>query len=338
MNPYLDVRPEIADALAAGHPVVALESTVISHGLPRPHNLETACKMEAAVRDEGAVPATIGLLEGRLIVGLSRAEIEVLAGAERVAKVSRRDLAAVLNSRQPGATTVAATMIIAAQAGIRIFATGGIGGVHRGAQNSFDISADLPELARTPVAVICSGAKVILDLPRTLELLETLGVPVIGYGTSEFPAFYVRESGLALDSRVDTPLEAARMIAMHWALGLTSGIVVCNPPPAASSLPRKQVESLIETALKSAEAAGIQGKAVTPFLLDHLAKASGGKTLQTNIALLINNARVAAQIAVAHSSLGHHQPRGGKNAQIAATPHRKSSKAAAPSRIGRACA
>jgi pseudouridine-5'-phosphate glycosidase len=308
MSSYLDVRSEIADALAAGRPVIALESTVISHGLPRPHNLETARKMEAAVRDEGAVPATIGLLEGRLIVGLSRAEIELLAGDERIAKVSRRDLGAVLNSKQPGATTVSATMIIAAQAGIRIFATGGIGGVHRGAQNTFDISADLPELARTPVAVICSGAKVILDLPRTLELLETLGVPVVGYGTSDFPAFYVRESGLALDARMDTPLEAARLIAMHWSLGLNSGIVICNPPPAASSLPHKQVESLIEAAVNSAEVAGIQGKAVTPYLLDHLAKASGGRTLQTNIALLINNAHVAAQIAVAHCSLMRRAP------------------------------
>lgn len=308
MNSYLDVRPEIADALAAGRPVVALESTVISHGLPRPHNLETARKMEAAVRDEGAVPATIGLLEGRLIVGLSGAEIELLANSQHVAKVSRRDLAAVLISKQPGATTVAATMIIAAQAGIRIFATGGIGGVHRGAQNTFDISADLPELARTPVAVVCSGAKVILDLPRTLEMLETLGVPVVGYGTSEFPAFYAQESGLALDARVDTPLEAAQLIAMHWALGLNSGIVICNPPPAASSLPRNQVESLIEAAVNSAEVAGIQGKAVTPYLLDHLAIASGGRTLQTNIALLINNAHVAAQIAVAHCSLMRRAP------------------------------
>ncbi|HYL68912.1 MAG TPA: pseudouridine-5'-phosphate glycosidase [Candidatus Limnocylindria bacterium] len=306
MNPYLDVRQEIADALAVGRPVVALESTVISHGLPRPQNLETARKMEATVRDAGAVPASIGLLDGRMIVGLSRAEIELLATAERVAKVSRRDLAAILNSKQPGGTTVAATMTIAAQVGIRIFATGGIGGVHRGAQNSFDISADLPELARTPVAVVCSGAKVILDLPRTLELLETLGIPIVGYGTSEFPAFYAQESGLALDARVDTPLEAAQLIAKHWALGLASGIVICNPPPAASALPRKQVESLIVAALNSAEAAGIHGKAVTPYLLGHLAKASGGKTLETNIALLINNARVAAHIAVAHNSLVHH--------------------------------
>jgi pseudouridine-5'-phosphate glycosidase len=303
MNPYLDVRPEVAEALAASRPVVALESTVISHGLPRPHNLETARKMEAAVRAEGAVPATIGLLDGRLIVGLTRAEIELLATAEHVAKVSRRDLASVLNSRKPGATTVAATMIIAAQAGIRVFATGGIGGVHRGAQNTFDISADLPELARTPVAVVCSGAKVILDLPRTLEVLETLGVPVVGYGTSQFPAFYVQESGLALDSRVDTPQEAARIIALQWALSVNSGIVFCNPPSAASALPRQMVESLIEAALSSAGVAGIQGKAVTPYLLDHLAKASGGQTLATNIALLVNNARVAAQIAVACTAL-----------------------------------
>jgi pseudouridine-5'-phosphate glycosidase len=303
MNPYLDIRLEVREALGAGRPVVALESTVISHGLPRPRNLETARQMEAAVRKAGAVPATIGLLDGRLVVGLSSSEIESLARAEHVAKVSRRDLAAVLNSRPAGATTVAATMIIAAQAGIRIFATGGIGGVHRGAQNNFDISADLSELARTPVAVVCSGAKVILDLPRTLELLETLGIPVVGYGTNEFPAFYVQESGLSLDARVDSPQEAARLISVHWALGLSSGMVFCNPPPASSALGRQEVESLIESALKSAETAGIQGKPVTPYLLDHLAKASGGRTLETNVALLISNASVAAQIAVASAAL-----------------------------------
>lgn len=303
MNPYLDIRPEVRDALAGGRPVVALESTVISHGLPRPRNLETARQMEAAVRHEGAVPATIGLLDGRLIVGLSSAEIELLARAENVAKVSRRDLASVLNSRGLGATTVAATMIIAAEAGIRIFATGGIGGVHRGAQNNFDISADLRELAGTPVAVVCSGAKVILDLPRTFELMETLGVPVVGYGTNEFPAFYVRESGLTLDARADSPQEAARLISVHWALGLPSGMIFCNPPPASSALGRQEVELLIEAALISAEAAGIQGKPVTPYLLHHLAKASGGRTLETNIALLVSNARVAAQIAVVIAAL-----------------------------------
>jgi pseudouridine-5'-phosphate glycosidase len=332
MNEYLDVRAEVADALAASRPIVALESTVIAHGLPQPQNLETAHKMEAAIRDEGAVPAMVGLIGGQLVVGLSRAEIELLAAADHVAKVSRRDLAAVLHSKQPGATTVAATMIIAAEAGIRSFATGGIGGVHRGAQNTFDISADLPELARTRVAVVCSGAKVILDLPRTLELLETLGVPVVGYGTSDFPAFYAQDSGLALDARVDTAIDAARLIALHWSLGLASGVVICNPPPAADSLARKQVESLVEAALKSAESAGIRGKPVTPYLLDHLAKASGGKTLQTNIALLINNARVAAKIAVAHSSLMHRQPRAAKNSKLKPTSQRKSKKAAARGR------
>jgi pseudouridine-5'-phosphate glycosidase len=303
MNPYLDVRREVTDALAAGKPVVALESTVISHGLPRPHNLETARKMETAVREQGAVPATIGLLKGRLVAGLSMEEIELLASAERVAKVSRRDLSAVLTAKRLGATTVAATMFIAAEAGIPVFATGGIGGVHRDGQNSFDISADLTELARTPVAVVCSGAKVILDLPRTLEMLETLGVPVVGYGTNEFPAFYSQESGLRLDYRVDAPEEAARLMTVQWALDLPAGIVFANPPPAGAALPCPEVEALIETALDSATKAGIHGKDVTPYLLDHLAKGSRGRTLETNIALLVQNARVAAQIAVAYSAL-----------------------------------
>ena len=303
MNPYLDIRREVADALAAGKPVVALESTVISHGLPRPHNLEVARKMEAAVREQGAVPSTIGLLEGRLVAGLSMEEIELLASAECVAKVSRRDLSAVLSAKKLGATTVAATMFIAAEAGIRVFATGGIGGVHRDAQNSFDISADLTELARTPVAVVCSGAKVILDLARTLEVLETLGVPVVGYGTNEFPAFYAQESGLRLDNRVDAPEEAAKLMAVQWALDLPAGIVFANPPPAGSALPRSEVEALIKTALDSAGKAGIHGNDVTPYLLDHLAKRSQGRTLEMNIALLVQNARVAARIAVAYSAL-----------------------------------
>jgi pseudouridine-5'-phosphate glycosidase len=306
MNPFLEVRPEVAAALAAGKAVVALESTVIAHGLPRPHNLETARSMEAAVRAEGAVPATIGLVKGRMVAGLSSDEITHLANTEGVAKVSRRDLSAVLHSGKLGATTVAATMFIAAQAGIRVFATGGIGGVHRGAEDTFDISADLFELARTPVAVVCSGAKIILDLPRTLELLETLGVPVVGYGTSEFPGFYARESGLALDSRVDTPDAAARLIATQWGLGLSSGIVIGSPPPAASALPRQELERLIESALKSAAAAGIRGKLVTPYLLQCLAKESGGRTLETNIALLVENSRVAARIAVAYGGLARH--------------------------------
>lgn len=303
MNPYLDIRREVAEALAAGKPVVALESTVISHGLPRPHNLETARRMEAAVREQGAVPATIGLLRGRLVVGLSMEEIELLANGNSVAKVSRRDLSAVLSAKKPGATTVAATMFISAQAGIRVFATGGIGGVHRDGQNSFDISADLTELARTPLAVVCSGAKVILDLPRTLEVLETLGVPIVGYGTNEFPAFYAKETGLTLDYRVDTPEEAAHLMTVQWALCLFSGIVFANPPPASSVLPRSEVEALIERALDSAARAGIHGKDVTPYLLDHLAKGSRGRTLVTNVALLVQNARVAAHIAAAYSAL-----------------------------------
>lgn len=303
MNPYLDIRREVAEALAAGKPVVALESTVISHGLPRPHNLETARRMEAAVREQGAVPATIGLLKGRLVVGLSMEEIELLANGERVAKVSRRDLSAVLSAKKLGATTVAATMFISAQAGIRVFATGGIGGVHRDGQNSFDISADLTELARTPLAVVCSGAKVILDLPRTLEVLETLGVPVVGYGTNEFPAFYAKETGLTLDYRVDSPEEAARLMSVQWGICLSSAIVFANPPPASSVLPRSEVEALIERALDSAARAGIHGKDVTPYLLNHLAKGSRGRTLETNVALLVQNARVAAQIAAAYSAL-----------------------------------
>jgi pseudouridylate synthase len=305
MNPFLEIRPEVAAALAAGKPVVALESTVIAHGLPRPQNLETARRMEAAVRGEGAVPATIGLMNECLVVGLSSEEIALLANAEDVAKVSRRDLSSVLASGNPGATTVAATMWIAAEAGIRVFATGGIGGVHRGVQDTLDISADLPELARTPVAVICSGAKIILDLPRTFEFLETLGVPVVGYGTSEFPAFYSGESGLALDSRVDSPEAAAHLMATQWRLGLSSGIVFGNPPPAASAIPLAELESWIASALGSAEAAGISGKQVTPYLLDRLAKESAGRTLTANIALLVENARIASQIALAFSALTH---------------------------------
>ena len=303
MNLYLDIRAEVAATLARGGPVVALESTVISHGLPRPHSLETAHRMESAVRNEGAVPATVGLLNGRLIVGLSNAEIELLANTDGVHKVSRRDISAVLQARKPGATTVAAAMLIASQAGISVFATGGIGGVHRGVQETLDISADLAELARTPVAVICAGAKIILDLPRTLELLETLGVPVVGYRTSSFPAFYVRESGLELDSRVESPDEAAHLMSVQWELGLASGIVFCNPPPEASALGRAKTESLIAAALVSANAAGIQGKAVTPYLLSCLSKASGGATLKANIDLLVSNASVAARIAVAHAAL-----------------------------------
>jgi pseudouridine-5'-phosphate glycosidase len=301
LDTTLSIRDDVAVALKSGAPVVALESTVIAHGLPRPHNLDTARKMESVIREEGAVPATIAIVEGRAIVGISSEQLTSFAEAEGVVKVSRADLGAVLASRQTGAATVAGTMLIAARAGIRIFATGGIGGVHRGAELSFDISADLAELARTPVAVVCAGAKAILDLRRTLEALETLGVPVVGYRTKEFPAFYVAESGLPLNSRVDTPEEAARLMKIQWEIGLMSGIVFGNPPPVGAGLKKAEIDALIERALHSAAVAGIRGKSVTPYLLDYLLKESHGRTMETNIALLVHNARVAAQIAIAYS-------------------------------------
>jgi len=264
--------------------------------------------MEAAVRETGALPATLAVLDGKLVVGLTEEEIAAVAETTDVAKASSSDLSAILASGRPGATTVAATVFIAARAGIDIVATGGIGGAHRGSENTFDISADLTELARTPVAVVCSGAKVILDLPKTLEILETMGVPVVGYATSEFPAFYSRESGLPVQHRVDTAREAARLMCVHRGLGRlakgpSGGMLIVNPPPAANALPRAEVESLISGALIAAEAAGIRGKAVTPFLLAQLARNSGGKTLETNTALLVANARLAAQVAVAYSAL-----------------------------------
>jgi pseudouridine-5'-phosphate glycosidase len=302
LDTTLSIREDVAVALKSGAPVVALESTVIAHGLPRPHNLETARKMESVIREQGAVPATIAILDGHTVVGLSPEQLTSFAETEGAVKVSRADLGAVLASRQTGATTVAGTMLIAARVGIRIFATGGIGGVHRGAELSFDISADLAELARTPVTVVCAGAKAILDLPRTLEALETLGVPVVGYRTKQFPAFYVAESGLPLNSRADTPEEAARLMKIHWEIGLTSGIVVGNPPPAGG-LKKAEIDAWIERALHSAAATGVRGKSVTPYLLDYLSKQSHGRTMETNIALLVHNARVAAQIAVAYSAI-----------------------------------
>lgn len=307
MDALLSVREDVAAALVAGNPVVALESTVIAHGLPRPHNLQTARKMEAAVQETGAIPATIGVINGKLVVGLSMAEIAFLAEAGEVAKVSRADLAVVLASGKPGATTVAGTMFAAARAGITVFSTGGIGGVHRGGENSFDVSADLSELARTQVAVVCAGAKAILDLPRTLEVLETLGVPVIGFGTKEFPAFYSTDSGLRLQHSVESPEEVARLMSVQWELGrsgkvMTGGLMVANPPAAEHAMSRTEVESLVAEALQAAKAAGIRGKSVTPFLLEDMGRRSGGRTLQTNIALLVANARLAGRIAVAYSA------------------------------------
>jgi pseudouridine-5'-phosphate glycosidase len=306
VDPLISVRSDIAAALAIGGPVVALESTVIAHGLPRPGNLDVALRMEAAVREAGALAATIAVLNGRLVVGLTEEQISAIAETPDVAKASSSDLSAILASSRPGATTVAATAFIAARAGINIVATGGIGGAHRGSENTFDISADLTELGRTSVAVVCSGAKAILDLPRTVEVLETMGIPVVGYSTNEFPAFYSRESNLPLQHRVDTPEEAAHLMRIHRDLGrlgpgTTAGMLIVNPPPVENALPRAEVESLVSGALAAAEAAGIRGKAVTPFLLEQLAHNSGSKTLQTNIALLMSNARLAAGIAVAYS-------------------------------------
>ena len=278
---------------------MALESTVVAHGLPRPINAEAAERMAAAVRAERAVPAMIGVVRGRVVVGLSEKEIGALARDPDVLKASTRDLALAAASDRNGATTVAATAFTAARAGIRVMATGGIGGVHRGAVRSFDISADLAELARTPICVVCSGAKAILDLPKTLEALETSGVLVVGYGTADFPAFYAGESGLALEHRVDSAEEAARLIRAHADLGLPGGILLCNPPPGESALGRSELERLVDGAVQAAAKSGISGKPVTPFLLDWIGRESAGRTLEVNVALLEDNARVAGRIAVA---------------------------------------
>lgn len=294
---HLTIAPEVAEALHAGRPVVALESTVIAHGLPRPTNLEVARRCEAAIREEGAVPATVGIISGEVVVGLNDDQIRTLALAEGVRKVSRRDFGIAIARREHGATTVSGTMIAAHLAGIRVFATGGIGGVHRG--DADDVSADLPELASTPVAVVCAGAKSILDLPRTLEYLETAGVPVLGYQTDTFPAFYAVSSGLPVDARVETPEEAAAMISARWALGLEGGVLVAVPPPADLALPSDEMEAAIAEALRAAEEAGVRGKALTPFLLARVGEATAGRSLTVNIALLEQNARVAAHLAEA---------------------------------------
>lgn len=296
MHPLVVATPEVTEALAAGHPVVALESTVISHGLPYPRNLKVARGMEEAVRSAGAVPATIAVIGGRLRAGLDAAALERLATSRDVRKCSRRDLPIALASGCDGATTVAGTMYAAHLAGIRVFATGGIGGVHRG--HPFDISADLPELAQTPVTVVCAGAKAILDLPLTLEYLETHGVPVIGYGTDELPSFYTRTSGLRIDRRCDTPAEVAAIVRAQRALGLPTGALVTVPVPVADELPAAEAEAAIAQALAEADARGVQGKDVTPFLLARVSELTGAKSQRANIALLMNNARVAAQIAV----------------------------------------
>ena len=300
LHDMLDLGPEVARALVRGAPVVALESTIISHGMPWPENLQTALRVEAEVRAHGALPATIAVLDGRPTVGLDAAQLERLARAGQEAlKLSRRDLGVAVASGRTGATTVATTMLLANLAGIRVFATGGIGGVHRGAAQSFDISADLQELARTPVAVVCAGVKSILDLGLTLEYLETQGVPVLGYRTDSLPAFFVRDSEHALNHRLDSAQAIAAVMQAQQRLGLSSGLVVANPIPEQHALPAARMQQVIEQALAEARAQGVVGKAITPFLLARVNQLTGGDSLAANIELVLNNARLAADIAVA---------------------------------------
>jgi pseudouridine-5'-phosphate glycosidase len=299
MTPLLAVSGEVAAALAANRPVVALETTIVSHGMPWPQNIETALAVEAIVRDGGAIPAAIAVMDGRVRVGLDRAALERLAKSGDVLKLSRADLAYAVAAGKAGATTVAATMIVAKLAGIGVFATGGIGGVHKGAETSFDISADLTELARTDVTVVAAGAKALLDIPKTLELLETLGVPVVAYGSDDFPAFWSRSSGIPAPIRLDDPAAIAAFLGARSALGLRGGVLVANPVPAADEIPAAEMAAHIDAADQAARAARITGKAVTPFLLDAILKSTAGRSLTTNIALIKNNAKLAAEIAVA---------------------------------------
>ena len=300
MNPYLSISPEVQEALKAGKPVVALESTIISHGMPYPQNVETALKVEQTIRENGAVPATIAVIGGQLKAGCTPEEIEYLGKkGQAVIKASRRDLPVLIARKADGATTVTTTMIIAAMAGIRVFATGGIGGVHRGAQQTFDISADLEELAQTPVMVVCAGAKSILDLGLTLEYLETKGVPVIGFGTEELPAFYTRHSGFKVDYRIDTPEELAAAFKAKMDCGLKGGMLVTNPIPEEFSMPKEVIDQAIEQALREMDEAGIHGKQCTPFLLAKVKDLTGGESLASNIQLVLNNARLAAKTAKA---------------------------------------
>lgn len=300
MNQYLDISPEVQQALAEGRPVVALESTIISHGMPYPKNVETAMLVEQTIRENGAVPATIAILGGRLKAGLSAEEIEYLGKSGRaVAKVSRRDLPMIVARGADGATTVTTTMIIAHMAGISVFATGGIGGVHRGAETTMDISADLEELAQTPVMVVCAGAKAILDLGLTLEYLETKGVPVIGYGTDELPAFYTRESGLGVDARADAPEELAAMFTAQRGMGLKTGMLVANPIPAEYAMDKATIDAAIDQAMRELREQGVHGKETTPFLLARVVELTGGDSLESNIQLVLNNARLASKTAAA---------------------------------------
>ena len=304
MNKYLDVNPEVAKAVAEGRPVVALESTIISHGMPYPQNVETALRVEQTIRDNGAVPATIAILGGRLKAGLTAEEIEYLGKAgTAVTKASRRDLPVLVAKKMDGATTVTTTMMIAHMAGIKIFATGGIGGVHRGAETTMDISADLEELANTPVMVVCAGAKSILDLGLTLEYLETHGVPVIGYGTEELPAFYTRKSGFGVDYRLDTPEELASAFYAQREMGLKGGMLVTNPIPEEYSMDPDVINKAIDEAIAESLKDGIHGKETTPYLLAKVKDITGGDSLDSNIRLVLNNAAVAARTAAAYSKM-----------------------------------
>ena len=305
MNRYLEVSPEVQQALDQGKPVVALESTIISHGMPYPQNVETALNVERIIRENGAVPATVAILGGKLKLGLTHEEIEYLGKkGQAVIKASRRDLAVLVARGEDGATTVATTMFIAALAGVQVFATGGIGGVHRGAEVTMDISADLEELARTPVMVVCAGAKSILDLGLTLEYLETKGVPVIGYGTDELPAFYTRTSGFGVDYRLDTPAELAAAFHAQRAMGLKGGMLVTNPIPEEYSMDPAVINKAIDQAIAECQAQGVHGKATTPFLLARVKDITGGDSLDSNIHLVFNNARLAAQAAAELVKLG----------------------------------
>lgn len=301
MHSRIHIHPEIADALQTGQPIVALESTIIAHGMPYPQNLETAQRLESIVREGGAVPATVAVKDGALVVGCDSVTIEELATAKNVAKVSRRDLPVILAQGGLGATTVSATLIAANLAGIRVFATGGIGGVHRGVADTWDISADIPELAKAQVAVVSAGAKSILDLPKTLEVLETAGVTVLGYRTEDFPAFFIPSSGLKLVHRSDSPDEVASTMKAKWELGLEGGILIANPVPQELAADSDQVQIAIEEGLRSAKNEGISGKALTPYLLNHIKQATGGDSLRANRALVENNVRLGTQIAVAYA-------------------------------------
>jgi len=298
MKEYLQISSEVKKALEDGKPVVALESTIISHGMPYPQNVETALRVEEIIRGKGAVPATIGIINGKLIAGLTSEEIDYMGKTSGIAKVSRRDIPYIVSSGKDGATTVASTMIIAEMAGIKVFATGGIGGVHRGAETTMDISADLEELSQTDVAVVCAGAKSILDIGLTLEYLETKGVPVLGYNTDELPAFYTRKSGFPVDYNMDSPKGIADLLRVKWELELHGGVVVANPIPEEFSMDQSFITDIIEKAVVEAQEKGIKGKDTTPFLLAKIKEITGGDSLAANIELVYNNARLAAQIAV----------------------------------------